>query len=124
MANKVCQLRFLGIDSDDENISAEALCSSSGVITPDNQLITNMEQISIEARPGTKFYLNGNELIMGITGVYEIFLDEAAIEKLTFDAISINNIQEYNQRIKEYNEANPLIKRQYTPVIISMAYNE
>ena len=124
MANKVCQLRFLGIGANDENITAEELYSSSGIIDADDQLITNAESVSIEARPGTVFYLNGAPFIVGITGVYEIFLNEVSIEKLYFDQTSINNIQTRNQEIQSYNEENPLMKRSYTPLIISVAYNE
>ena len=123
MANRVYQIRFFGVDLDEENITADELSSSSGIINQDSNTITNIEHVTIEATPGTVFYLNGNPFVIGVTGVYEIFLNESAIQKLSFNKASVENIQLYNQHIKEYNDNNQK-PRKYTPLIVNIAYNE
>lgn len=122
MANKVYQIRFFGLDLSEENITADELSSFSGIINQDSDIITNIEHITIEAIPGTIFYLNGNSFVVGITGVYEIFLNESAIQTLSFNKTSIENIQLNNLRIKEYNNGKNL--RKYTPLIVNIAYNK
>lgn len=126
MATKVYQIRFLGINADMENITANELCSSSG-ISADGQIIANIHQISIEATPGTMFSFNGIEtpFVIGATGVYEVFFDEPAGQNLFFMPVSVQNIQTHNQQIKEYNDSNPPTgKRAYAPLIVNIVYDE
>ena len=123
MANKVYQIRYYGIGEDMDNITAENLCSSSGLISQGGQTITNIEQVSIEATPGTAFYLNGVSMMIGVTGVYEVFLGQADIVTLFFNTASIEKIKNHNLAIKQYNDENKARPRQFTPLIVSIAYN-
>ena len=54
-----------------------------------------LSQLGVRALPGTKFYVNGNEnpVIIGFTGMFEMDLDSAAINSLSFDIDSLRRIE-------------------------------
>lgn len=59
-------------------------------------------QIGIQAPPGTKFYINGNDnpCVVGFTGLYEIDLTAGgSITSLSFDEQSINWIAQHDNLI-------------------------
>lgn len=58
---------------------------------------TPMTQLGIQAPPGTKFYINGNNnpVIVGFTGLFSIDFSSTGgiINSLSFDSQSISNIR-------------------------------
>ena len=116
MAQRMVQKR-LGTNND--NITAEELISPPGVT------FQHISQLSIETEPGVQFYID-NQLepyIIGVTGIYEIYLNDNTIS-LRFDRASIEQIEAHNQRIEETipNRFARDGKRQ--SVVISMLYEE
>ena len=72
---------------------------TSGTIFSDYLPIS---QLGVQAPPGTKFYLNGNEnpIIVGYTGLFEIDLTSGGtITTIRFDEDSINRIKENDGNI-------------------------
>lgn len=59
-------------------------------------------QLGIQAPPGTKFYINGNNnfVIVGQTGLFDLnLIDNGSISSLRFDSGSIEQIQDNNSNI-------------------------
>lgn len=95
MAKKNAQIRFRGI---------------AATVTDGNQLVTGkvfdnytknggIEQLGIQAIPGTKFYLNNSPdpIIIGASGIYELDVtNKALIDAIRFNAQSIQNIKDSN----------------------------
>lgn len=80
MSQQIYQLRF-GFGIDEDNITAEELISPTGL------MFQHICQLSIETIPGVKFYLNNNAIVIGVTGIYEVYLPDGDLN-LRFD----NNI--------------------------------
>lgn len=86
MAKKLQQIRFSSGDG-------IGLISGSAFA---QYVASGIEQLGIQAIPGTKFYLNNSPdpIIIGTTGIYELDLtNESSITDLRFHADSINNIK-------------------------------
>ena len=61
-----------------------------------------ISQLGVQAPPGTKFYINGNDnpVIVGFTGLFEVDLTSGGtITTLTFDENSIKRIKENDSNI-------------------------
>ena len=92
MAKKAYQIRFCADPdrAESNNVTVEELVS--GTVFDDKLPI---EQLGIQALPGTKFYLNGSKdpIMIGATGIYELDLtNRSAISKLRFNATSVENV--------------------------------
>lgn len=89
MAQKITQLRFGTIN---DNVTADQLTSSEGL------RFINLEQLTIETLPGIAFYVNDSSIAMyiGNSGIYTVELQGSPIASLRFDAMSIQNLVEYN----------------------------
>lgn len=89
MAKQITQIRF-GM----ENANTTAVDLISGD-TFTSYAAGGIEQIGIQAIPGTMFYLNGSPdpIIIGATGIYELDVtDQSSITGLRFHRDSIANI--------------------------------
>ena len=90
MAKKIIQIRFGDnianpTTSEIDLVSGEAFASYA---------VGGIEQIGIQAVPGTKFYLNGSPdpIIIGTTGIYELDVsDQSSITGLRFHRDSVKN---------------------------------
>lgn len=102
MAKKIKQFRYYAENDTNANpnytrnypdsISARNLVSGSIFATS-----TPIVQLGIQALPGTRFFLNGNQypIIIGNTGIYELDLQgQGEITALSFESRSINAIKE------------------------------
>lgn len=87
MAKKISQVRY---GTNDTNATALALISGSAF----NEYVAGgIDQLGIQAIPGTMFYLNGSPdpIIIGTTGIYELDLNgQASITGLRFNERSID----------------------------------
>lgn len=57
---------------------------------------TPLSQLGVQAPPGTKFYINGNEnpVIIGFTGLFDIDLNKGgSINEISFDRQSLSYIK-------------------------------
>lgn len=91
MAKKMQQIRFGGV-SGYANATAADLISGAAFST---EAQGGIEQLGIQAIPGTKFFLNNSPdpIIIGSTGIYELDLtNQLSITDLRFYADSINKI--------------------------------
>lgn len=89
MARHVGQLRWLGKDNPNNNVTLEAL--KGGRAFPENAII----QIGIQTLPGTEIFINLNRkpIIIGITGIYELNVEDlTTISNIIFDQESIQRI--------------------------------
>lgn len=102
MAKRIKQFRYYAENDTNANpnytrnfpatISARNLISGSIFATS-----TPIVQLGIQALPGTRFFLNGNNnpIIIGNTGIYELDLQgQGEITALSFESSSINAIKE------------------------------
>ena len=102
MAKKIKQFRYYAENDTNTNpnytrnfpssISYRNLVSGSIFATS-----TPIVQLGIQALPGTRFYLNGNNnpIIIGNTGIYELDLQgQGEITALSFEATSIQAIRD------------------------------
>lgn len=66
--------------------------------------------IGVQTLPGTKFYINsavdGNGVIVGSTGIFQINYDNVRITSLKFDGVSLNKL---NNFFKENRSATGLM---------------
>lgn len=136
MAKKVYQYRF-GVDENFETVIDEEtgektirlveearnlqnnLIDSSGIRLPNGAAVSNIEQISIETIPGITFYIDDVVTRVGLTGIYEINFEEAAINKLYFNSVSIMNLANRAVRDREQGMNNTKAL-----LIINVVYNE
>ena len=95
MANHIKQFRFYK-EGDERNYPDKLIMTpmnlQTGKVFADYMPIS---QLSIQALPGTKFYLNNSyePIVIGYTGIYEIVINNLAeITSLKFDYQSIQNI--------------------------------
>lgn len=98
MAKKIQQIRFHTL-TDANILDEEAELLVKGKAFEEYLQGGGIEQLGIQAIPGTKFYLNSSvdPVIVGSTGIYELDLtDKASIDALRFDADSINLIKNSN----------------------------
>lgn len=95
MAKQTFQYRFKTGNSD--NISEDSWRTIVSGSAFADKFGKGVEQLGIQAIPGTKFKLNSspNWVIIGSTGIYELDLtNRATITSLVFDAESVYNIKE------------------------------
>lgn len=94
MAYRFAQVRYNQDGSDMSNTIASDMVS--GAVFENYQSIV---QLGIQAPPGTKFYLGGNDnaLIVGSSGVFQLNLkDKTTFTGIKFDKTSIDFVQENN----------------------------
>lgn len=92
MAKKAYQVRFCTAQNRNETNNATILELESGTAFEHRLPI---EQLGIQALPGTKFYLNSSAdpIIVGTTGIYELDLtNRSSISGLRFNASSLETI--------------------------------
>lgn len=111
MAKKIKQFRFYGNQNASNypsTIVDPGASQSRQVIKNDyldGDIFANyypIVQLGIQALPGTKFFLNDSQepVIVGYTGIYELDLSgNITITKLTFDADSLDKIEQLNNGI-------------------------
>jgi hypothetical protein len=93
MARKLQQIRF---STGSTNPTSSALVSGEAF---KKYTAAGIEQLGIQAIPGTKFFLNASPdpVIIGSTGIYELNLtNSVAITNLRFHRDSIETIQNSN----------------------------
>lgn len=93
MAKKTWQYRFGGTDPNIETGASNSLVTGSAF---KEQFSKGVEQIGIQALPGTRFKLSTGPdwVVIGTTGIYELDLTgRATITSLAFDAASIDVIK-------------------------------
>lgn len=97
MARKVKQIRYYG-DNNAQNSEGVRFNSLTGGDAFSKYM--PVLQLGVQALPGTRFFLNGdnkNPIIIGGTGIYELDLNgEAEINSLQFAAASVNAIRNNN----------------------------
>ena len=92
MAKKMQQIHF-NATSSYPSVSATSLVSGSAFAS---YVLGGIEQLGIQAVPGTKFFLNNSPdpIVIGTTGIYELDLtNQSSITELRFHADSIANIK-------------------------------
>lgn len=101
MSKQVQQFRYYNdketVKNQPSKISYARL--ASGSIFFEDSTLGAITQLGIQSLPGTKFYLNNSAepIIIGSTGIYELNLEGISeITALSFDTISLQNIQEVN----------------------------
>ncbi len=106
MAREISQIRYTG----NANTASDFITGRAF----QTEAAKGIEQIGIQAAPGTKFYLNDSPdpIIIGSTGIYELdLMDIAVVTALRFDAESINAMSN--------NEGNETI-----PLLVDLVYKE
>lgn len=97
MARKNYQIRFNTPGGNSQGVTAVSLINGDA-FTP---YISkgSIEQLGIQAIPGTKFYLNNSPdpIMIGSTGIYELDVtNRASINAIRFDKKSISIISDSN----------------------------
>lgn len=102
MAKHIKQFRFYK-EGDDRNYPDKLIMTpmnlQTGKVFADYMPIS---QLSIQALPGTKFYLNNSydPIVIGYTGIYEITINNLAeITSLKFDYESIQRINKNKETV-------------------------
>lgn len=99
MAKKIMQFRYYGenhSNNQPKNISKATLGKQTAEIASIFQGYLPITQLGIQTLPGTRVYLNNNEvgpIIIGSTGIYELELEGISeITDIYFDSTSLELI--------------------------------
>jgi hypothetical protein len=82
MTQQVYQLRF---NTNNDNITSDELISPAG------QMFQHIHQLSIESHPGFQCLINNIPIVIGVTGIYEVYLEETDLT-LRFNPASVQNL--------------------------------
>lgn len=73
MATLVKQFRYYSDTAENKNLNLPANWKTSGIVF---QNYGKIKQIGIQTLPGTVFTLDGAEIMVGFTGIFELTLNE------------------------------------------------